>query len=79
MVVYDLLYVLAYYEQKTSAFYDHRDLYIFKQNFTIPLVAFYASTKKQVAHSSLQNGSLIYAKIRIHLRCFGSRFTLKST
>jgi hypothetical protein len=59
--------------------YDHRDLYIFKQNFTIALIAFYASTKKQVPHSSLQNRSLIYAKIRIHLRCFGSCFTLKST
>jgi hypothetical protein len=59
--------------------YDHRDLYIFKQNFTIALIAFYASTKKQVPHSSLQNRSLIYAKIRIHLRCIGSRFTLKST
>jgi CheY-like chemotaxis protein len=51
----------------------------FKQNFTIALIAFHASTKKQVPHSSLQNRSLIYAKIRIHLRCFGSRFTLKST
>ena len=59
--------------------YDHRDLYIFKQNFTIALIAFYASTKKQVPHSSLQNRSLIYAKICIHLRCFGSRLTLKST
>jgi hypothetical protein len=77
--MYDLIYILAYYAKKTSDFYDHRDVYILKQNFTIPLIAFYVSTKKQVPHSSLQNRSLIYAKIRIHLRCFGSRFTLKST
>ena len=60
MVVYDVLYILAYYAQKQNAFYGHRDLYIFKQNFMILLVVFYASTKKQVPHSPLQNRLIIY-------------------
>jgi hypothetical protein len=79
VVVYDLLYILAYYAQKQVPSMTIVIYTFFKQNFMIPLIAFYASTKKQVPHSSLQNRSLIYAKIHIHLRCFGSRFTLKST
>jgi hypothetical protein len=36
-------------------------------------------TPKFGPHSSLWNISMIYTKIHTHLRCFGSRFTLKST
>jgi hypothetical protein len=61
--------------KKTNAFYDHSDLYIFKQNFTILLVVFYASTKKQVPHSPLQSRSIIYVNfvfiyaISVHILC----------
>jgi hypothetical protein len=138
-----LYFIFWYTVNKTSALWDHRDLCIFKRNFTTLLVVFYASIKTVLLrftpnlwhffmcftticcevrlcacftlnfvliyvvlarvlrwnHSSqnprtigctrfshrnfgplllLQNIYRIYDKIRTHLRCFRSRFTLES-
>jgi hypothetical protein len=89
-----LYFIFWYTVNKTSALWDHHDLCIFKLNFTILLVVFYASIKKQsyrilrqiydtfwcVLQQSLRSEivCVFYTKFRTHLRCFSSRFTLKS-
>jgi hypothetical protein len=68
----------------------HVYLFIFERNFTSnPLLRYIrnfnaACTETNTKHAwfkrrnSLRNISMIYAKIHIHLRCFGSHFTQKT-
>jgi hypothetical protein len=89
-----LYFIFWYIVNKTSALWDHRDLCIFKINFTTLLVVFMLPLKNSltafcakfmtlfdVFYSNLLRSEIVRVfctKFCTHLRCFSSQFMLKS-